>query len=346
MGTVILAIVLLLATSSSTVSGDDKLHIFALPVGQGDATIIKCPDAFGENGKLTVIDMGWSACTVDNCMNTEKAIKDFISDHKVDQIFLTHPDKDHYNLITALTDNLDEYVTIYHTHDKECYQHDGKAPLQALLDLNSANQRVIAERVDRRMLPQKLSMCFLHNIKIWILASELNKCCGDNNEDSLVLQLKAYNKYTALFVGDLEGHAVDELVDGFKIKSFILRLAHHGSRSNKANSDKFLNAVNPTVAFSSSDPGHDSFHHPHCQILEWFKNSKDKEATEHPYICDGKTYTTNLKYELYQTTVMDQHGGNVKHYIIDFRVDNKHIYKPILKEYVKNSIIPITIEDF
>ena len=44
MGTVILVTVLLVAISSSRVSGNDNLHVFALPVGQGDATVIKCPD--------------------------------------------------------------------------------------------------------------------------------------------------------------------------------------------------------------------------------------------------------------------------------------------------------------
>ena len=92
MGTVILAIVLLLAASSSTVSGDWDLHIFALPVGQGDATIIKCPDVKDGStgliipGKLTVIDMGYSSCTVGGCMNTEDDIKNFIKDHKVGNI--------------------------------------------------------------------------------------------------------------------------------------------------------------------------------------------------------------------------------------------------------------------
>ena len=148
MGTVILAIVLLLATSSSTVSGDDKLHIFALPVGQGDATIIKCPDTKDGStgnavlGKLTVIDMGSSSCTVNGCMNTKKAISDFIGDHKVKYIFLTHPNKDHYNLITAIEKKLDvDTVMIYHSHDKRCYQYGKDTPLEKLLKYMNVEEK-------------------------------------------------------------------------------------------------------------------------------------------------------------------------------------------------------------
>ena len=37
---------------------DENLNIMALPVGQGDATIIQCPAQYG--GKLTVVDMSSS----------------------------------------------------------------------------------------------------------------------------------------------------------------------------------------------------------------------------------------------------------------------------------------------
>ena len=68
MGTVMLhaTILLLVVLSSTSVSGDDKLHVFALPVGQGDATVIKCPDDNG--GELTIIDMGSSSCRVQRCI--------------------------------------------------------------------------------------------------------------------------------------------------------------------------------------------------------------------------------------------------------------------------------------
>ena len=122
-GTVLLLVVLL----STSVNGDRDLHVFALPVGQGDATIIKCPDT-EEPGKLTIIDMGYSSCKVDNCMHKEE-IKNFIGDHKLEYIFVTHPDVDHYNLLPAVIDNVDADVKLYHSCPKKYYTYRKENPL-------------------------------------------------------------------------------------------------------------------------------------------------------------------------------------------------------------------------
>ena len=68
---------------------------------------------------------------------------------------------------------------------------------------------------------------------ITVLASELGYCCGDRNEDSLVLLLK-YGTVTALFVGDLEGYGVETVEKcSDHIHVDILRLSHHGSRTGQ-----------------------------------------------------------------------------------------------------------------
>ena len=182
---------------------------------------------------------------------------------------------------------------------------------------------------------------------IKILASELGKCCGDPNEDSLVLQLVVNGKPAALFVGDLEGSAVQDLIQsvalkGCSLRSEILRLAHHGSTKKNANSEDFLDAVSPTVAFSSSDPGHKSFRHPHCSAMKWFDSTYvEQEDIKHPYICNGNTYNTKLKHHLYQTTVMNRYGKNIRHYILDLKVTRKGIpLMPVLIKYEKGSSEP------
>ena len=204
-------------------------------------------------------------------------------------------------MITALTDNLENNVELFHSHDAGCYEHDGKKPLETLQNTG----KVTTHRV--RMIdcsdPPPITIC--PGIDIKILASELGKCCGDPNEDSLVLQLVVNGKPTALFVGDLEGSAVQELIQfvalkGCSLQSEILRLAHHGSTKKNANSEDFLDAVSPTAAFSSSDPGHKSFRHPHCSAMKWFDSAyKEQEDIKHPYICNGNKYTTKLKHHLY-----------------------------------------------
>ena len=211
MGTVMLhaTILLLVVLSSTSVSGDNKLHVFALPVGQGDATVIKCPD--GNGGKLTIIDMGSSSCKVNGCVKKE-GITNFIKHHTVEKIFLTHPDIDHYNLISAVVDNVDKDTELYHSCHRNKYIYNYHAPLDDIAlkikSIKRINKLDCSEEGHR-----KFSICG-GAASIVVLASGLEDACtrSNNNPASLVLQLK-YNK-KVLFVGDLEG---EEAVNSYKV---------------------------------------------------------------------------------------------------------------------------------
>ena len=327
---VILVTVLLLAVSSSLVSGDLDLHIFALPVGQGDATVIKCPDKpdtkpgyyIPDTGKLNIIDMGSSSCGI-SYMN-QWDIQKFIGDNKVENIFLTHPDRDHYNLLPALTDKyLHSTVNVYYSHMAKCYQQYGNKILEKFLGMATSktiNDKPVGE-IGCDDKSEVIPICD-GDATITIIASELGHRCKCPNVDSLVLQLK-YKGKTMLFVGDLEGKGVDELLACHKktISSDVLRLSHHGSRSNKANSDEFLDAVfsdDVFYAISSSDPDHKTFHHPSCEILKWFnKFDPDDITLAHDYICDGKY--SKIQRPLYQTTTKDK-DEKVLHYILQLAI--------------------------
>ncbi|XP_011408079.1 PREDICTED: uncharacterized protein LOC105315218 [Amphimedon queenslandica] len=58
----ILVLFLLFKVTVSIPDPDGKLHIYALPVGQGDCTVIQCPEADPEypKGRVTIIDAGAS----------------------------------------------------------------------------------------------------------------------------------------------------------------------------------------------------------------------------------------------------------------------------------------------
>ena len=202
MGTVILAIVLLLAMS---VSGQDlhDLRIHALPVGQGDATIIECPD----RGSLVIIDMGSSSSQDrrDNkgFMQMTDIVK-YMDEHfrdrqYVDKIFLTHPDIDHYTFIAAINKFVTERTELYHTHEIERYDdcwkmgEDGKLQNRGhnLKDVTKVEKIVHRERVDcsKKKIEKYYGICN-RKAKIYVLASELGDCkCTTDNPDSLVLQL-------------------------------------------------------------------------------------------------------------------------------------------------------------
>ena len=66
------------------------LHVYALPIDQGDCTIIQCP-----NGNIAVIDCGSMGA---NKLRSQQ-IRQILSAHedKIKHIIITHPDKDHFN---------------------------------------------------------------------------------------------------------------------------------------------------------------------------------------------------------------------------------------------------------
>ena len=200
---VILVTVLLLVVSSSLVSGDLDLHIFALPVGQGDATVIKCPDkpTVGkppgwynpDTGKLNIIDMGSSSCIKGGCMTLLDDIQNFIGNNEVENIFLTHPDRDHYNLLPALTDKyLHSTVNVYYSHMAKCYQQYGNKILENFLGKAKIKDKPVGEIGCND--PSKVIPICDDDATITIIASELGHRCKCPNVDSLVLQLEYKGK--------------------------------------------------------------------------------------------------------------------------------------------------------
>merc|ERR1712126_758963 len=98
----------------SSHNNNDEIEIYTIPVGQGDGTIIKCP---GEEGKITILDMGNSRNKrnfLQRGIDSKILIK-FLNaiagdnwESKVDNIFLTHPDRDHISFFEDIRKEIDE----------------------------------------------------------------------------------------------------------------------------------------------------------------------------------------------------------------------------------------------
>lgn len=88
------------------------------------------------------------------------------------------------------------------------------------------------------------------------------------NNNSLVCKL-IYKGFSILFTGDIEEIAEKDILEKYKntknLKSTILKVAHHGSKSSSA--QEFLNAVAPKIALIGV--GSDNkFGHPNDEVLE------------------------------------------------------------------------------
>ena len=92
-------------------SADANLNIYALPVGQGDLTVIQCPSAYG--GTISIIDAGSSA----NTGFTKSDVLDYLNGQYIERVILTHPHADHINYIGDILTQASKIPPVYHSCD-------------------------------------------------------------------------------------------------------------------------------------------------------------------------------------------------------------------------------------
>ena len=317
-------------------SADENLNILALPVGQGDATIIQCPTQYG--GKLTVVDMGSSKYK--GFMGKED-ITNYLDEHIIEKVFLSHPDKDHNNFLDAALSILHPqyYPIVYHSCNWTKYQNYVKTT-------GIKTERILfccgGDCPSYRICDG--------NVTVAVLASEHNKCSrGGTNGDSLVLQVQ-FADVKVLLPGDFEGSKT--LIDNFlqcagqHVQSHIFRLAHHGAfniqpKGNRyVNTYEFLEAVRPYYAFSSAGL-HERYHHPRCEVYEGLEHYLST-VSGHYYTCytkrssnDQWMYHTGITKAIFVTTVVKPNTKTVINYIIKFRINITGEVKHHLQEFNK-----------
>ena len=304
---------------------NSDLNIFALPVGQGDSTIIQCPAQYG--GFVTVVDSG--SCKSTNYMSAQN-VSDTLKGHTIERIFLSHPDKDHINYVDAIVKGRNPYPKIYHsckwkttTYGKYIKTKLPREQINYCCGITQCPQYAICNQ----------------KVNIYILASERAKCNGDNsNGDSLVLQVE-YGGTTVYLPGDFEGDS--DFIDDFiscsgNLESNAYRLAHYGAYNQEANTPKLLNKIRPRYAFSSSGL-HNGYIHPRCEVHYQLETSNvsrlDKNVASHMYTCSTSTNEWDNRMitdGIYVTTVIDPDPNIDKahNFVIHFAVNANGVTPP------------------
>ena len=305
---------------------DDNLNIYALPVGQGDCTVIQCPKTSTVNGKgvVTIIDAGTK-----KKFFKDKAFTDYLKGATIKYVILTHPHDDHYNLIDSMLDGHTENPQVYHSCDWRKYN--------GVTKLNPNKSSRIKKCMGKKKCNTELKLCGSQSVTLTVIASELGKCVGNPNEDSIVSKI-TYNGVSTLISGDLEGN--DEFMSAFidkardEIKANIYRLAHHGAYSDKKmglkpNRPDLLKAVGASYYFSSSglDKG---YRHPRCKLYnEIMSHHTHLQVDNHPYTCysdGGTTYSSTTDSPIYVTTLKEK--GRRKDYVIRFAIKKDGTIEP------------------
>lgn len=232
-------------TAVARVDRAGVLTVAFLNIGQGDAMYIEAP-----NGNQMLVDGGPPSGAV---LRELGRVMPFW-DHSLDVVLATHPDQDHVGGLPSVLARMqvESVVTTENTSDTGAY---------------GAFEKVILEKHPNRILARAGERIILDDgVVVEILFPNRNASGWETNTASIVARL-SYGDKSFVFTGDSPQSVEKYLVgkNGGALKSTVLKLGHHGSRTSS--SKVFLSAVGPEYAVISA--GKDNkYGHPHKEVTE------------------------------------------------------------------------------
>jgi competence protein ComEC len=213
---------------------ENKLSIFTIDVGNGDAILIKFPD-----GKTALIDAGDATINFDNGERTIIPLLDHLDINVIDYGFVSHLDHDHYAGFVSLVHN-------------ERVRHIIKPPLDTLLQRDVKFESFLKKYgVPFSYYADRLIT--IGNVNLYILCNKNDEFYPKltTNDKSGVLKIK-YGKTSFLFPGDIERKTEGFYVEKYKdyLDVDFLKSPHHGS--NTSSSEEFLKYSSPILTVIST----------------------------------------------------------------------------------------------
>src|SRR5699024_6661768 len=207
-------------------------------VGQGDSIVIQMPfkkDVYvvDTGGKLNFLKEDWQEREIR--ANAEFTLIPFLKGEgvrKIKGLVLTHGDVDHMGDTLALVEAI-PVDTIY----------VGQGSLQ------NKNMKKLVKKLPRSIKIQEVKTGdqIGDNLRMNVLSPQ-HRGKGEN-EDSVVLSLAIKNT-RFLLMGDLDQAGENQIIKHYpKLKTDILKLGHHGSKTSSGNS--FIQATEPKQAIVS-----------------------------------------------------------------------------------------------
>ncbi|MEK7121757.1 MAG: ComEC/Rec2 family competence protein [Patescibacteria group bacterium] len=261
------------STHSTAQEKDGLLKVYFMDVGQGDAIFIETP-----NGNQVLIDGG-----PDNKVIQELSKVMPFYDRDIDMIIASHPHADH---VAGLIEVLERY--------------DVKNVLQAKEDYNSPVVPVWIEAVRNEGANEieaiSGNVIDLGNGATLTIIHPFISVAGTllkNPHDAVVVAILKYGALEVMLTGDMEAKVERRLMlEGYDLKSDILKVGHHGSKTSTTS--EFLSAVAPEVAFIQVG-AKNRYGHPSPEVLsrlekfgiKYYRNDLDGTVK---VVSDGQSY--------------------------------------------------------
>ncbi len=227
---------------------DSLLRVRIMDVGQGDAILVQAP-----SGTRTLIDGGAGPGTGVDGLG--RALPFW--DRRLDMVVLTHADLDHFGGLTEVVRRYDVDRAL-----ENGLPSDGSLFMAWRQELSKSDAPELMTAVQG----QRIDLG--GGALLEVLAPPPEQIIGSgsaDNNNGVVLRL-VYGQVSFLLAADIEAEAEKELVASeVDLKSAVLKVAHHGSRTSTTPS--FLRAVSPAAAVVSAG-AENPFGHPHDDVIE------------------------------------------------------------------------------
>lgn len=238
-----------------------NLKIYFIDVGQGDSTLIQTPYK-----KKILIDGGGNEFGTFDV--GENILLPYLLDRRInhiDYIIISHFDSDHVKGLFEILKNIKV--------DNVIISKQGKISSNFIEFSNIVKTKNIKVKIVKKGDFIKID----NSSYIEILFPE-EEFISENilNNNSIVLRFIS-NKLSMLFTGDIEQIAEKRLCDIYsntsKLKSDILKVSHHGSKTSST--EEFLRLVNPKVALIGVGKDN-NFGHPNTVVLDRIRKYTNK----------------------------------------------------------------------
>lgn len=216
----------------------DGLYVHFIDVGQGDCALVSC------GGEYMLID--------GSTVSAGDTIVSYLTDlgvQRLDYIVCTHAHADHCG-------GLDKAAEVFGADTVFVSPYPGSSKTYDIFleNLDSLGIDTTVPTLGESFSLGEATFKFIGPLEDY----------GDANSNSLVLRLE-YGNTGFLFTGDMEQEAEKDLIEsGAKLKSEVLKVGHHGSRTSS--SYRFLYEVEPRIAVISCGEDN-SYGHPHEEAM-------------------------------------------------------------------------------
>lgn len=245
----------------------NQLRVFALPVGQGDCTVIQCPGNTRSN--VVVVDCGTSPGSGGY---TWQNVQQFLPVQYTADVYVmvSHPDRDHFNYLYYLELPNIRRVVLGGTRNN--YNTDANMSnwLKKLESAQPGTVQVVSggqscmQTKNACIVTGGVDFCRNPDVVFSILAANVGTT---SNTKSIILKV-TYKNWRILLPGDMENPTATALAGalGALLAVDTYKVAHHGA-SNKANQPDWLAQIKPTAAFASNGYNYGKCRHPRCLAI-------------------------------------------------------------------------------